>query len=82
MTRTDFSILVIASLAITTFAIFGYDRVINAAYVISTPLTRSTKVAEPPLLPTTNLQVVDNHGLVQTYDPQVVGKNESNNWGE
>jgi hypothetical protein len=82
MKIVDFVAIVLSSVMIALLVTFGYGRIINAASVVSTKITPEVKVAEPPVLPVTHLQAVDNHGLVSTYNPQVVGENASNNWGQ
>lgn len=82
MKRIDLILIVGFAFIVGLFTLVGYNRIIEAAYNISTAITPNVKVAEPPVLPTTSLQVVNNYDTQDTINPQIVGENATNNWGQ
>lgn len=97
MKKVDFILITGFALIVSLFTFVGYSRILTTAEVISSKFSSNVVVAEPPLVidlckaeglayttPPSCLTVGDNNGGIQTetVNPQVVGENASNNWGQ
>lgn len=81
MKKVDLVLIVGFAAIIGLFTFVGYNRIIEAANTISRGISPAVFVAEPPVVQS-KLETVDNYGIQETVNPQVVGENASNNWGQ